>query len=467
MIANRVRGLTLLHLVVQVVAVLALFWLWAIVVFKLVKNESFETSRYLVYSGVIAGAIFLDLTRSKLIRTNLLHMDVLRNHQVSLRQTLMVLGVVLVFLVAAKDLVISRAFLFSWIPFLYLVFFLTNRWVPRFLARCAFTNQHCARTVLLGSSKGAESLRTWLERKASYGIQTVGLVNEGGQSSTLDWLPTLGNDENLEEILTETKATQLVAMNLPEDPERIIQLGDLCNKLGIRLFIINNLSDKLHRPISLFEDDGLGFIGFRQEPLECPLSRLIKRGIDLAIATPVVVFLLPVVSAVVWLCQRRQSPGPLFFLQKRTGKHNSEFSIFKYRTMHVNHGQEALQATEGDPRIYPAGRIFRKLSIDELPQFINVLRGEMSIVGPRPHLVHHDRLFGEIANYYRIRSLIKPGITGLAQVRGLRGETHQEKDLTDRILSDLYYLEHWSPLMELMIIAKTIRQVIHPPKTAY
>ena len=132
--------------------------------------------------------------------------------------------------------------------------------------------------------------------------------------------------------------------------------------------------------------------------------------------------------------------------------------------MHVNVQDEAKQAVENDPRVFALGKWLRKLSLDELPQFINVLRGEMSVVGPRPHFVDHDLLFGEIANFYRVRSFIKPGITGLAQVRGLRGEARQEKDLIDRIHSDLYYLEHWSPLMDWVIIFKTAWQMIAPPK---
>jgi len=164
---------------------------------------------------------------------------------------------------------------------------------------------------------------------------------------------------------------------------------------------------------------------------------------------------------------RLQSPGPLFFYQDRNGRHNRVFNIIKYRTMHVNHGQEAVQATRNDPRVYPAGKWLRKLSIDELPQFINVLKGDMSIVGPRPHFVDHNVMFGEIANFYRVRSFIKPGITGLAQVRGLRGEAVKEEEIVERTHSDLYYLENWSLLLDWVIILKTARQMLVAPKTAY
>jgi lipopolysaccharide/colanic/teichoic acid biosynthesis glycosyltransferase len=256
-------------------------------------------------------------------------------------------------------------------------------------------------------------------------------------------------------------------LDLPMAPEQIVALGNLCDKMGVRLFIVNDLEDKLHRSVLFLEDDGFHFLAFRQEPLECPIGRMMKRAFDIAIALPVVLFVLPLTSLAVWLCHRVQSPGPLFFTQRRTGKYNQEFQILKYRTMHVDHGDEARQATEDDCRVFRTGRWMRKLSLDELPQFVNVLRGEMSVVGPRPHFVDHDELFGEIANFYRVRSFIKPGITGLAQVRGLRGEARRDQDLIDRIHSDLYYLENWSLLLDWVIIVRTAWHVVFPPKSAY
>jgi lipopolysaccharide/colanic/teichoic acid biosynthesis glycosyltransferase len=206
---------------------------------------------------------------------------------------------------------------------------------------------------------------------------------------------------------------------------------------------------------------------FRREPLECPVGRTIKRVLDLVVSLPVCLFILPPVALVVWFFQGTQSQGPLFFRQRRTGKYNRPFLIYKFRTMRVGNFDEGRQAVADDDRVLPAGRWMRKLSIDELPQFINVLVGEMSVVGPRPHFVDHDALFGEIAHFYRVRSFIKPGITGLAQVRGLRGEARKERDLIDRIHSDVYYLENWSPILDWVIIFKTAWQVIAPPKTAY
>jgi lipopolysaccharide/colanic/teichoic acid biosynthesis glycosyltransferase len=167
------------------------------------------------------------------------------------------------------------------------------------------------------------------------------------------------------------------------------------------------------------------------------------------------------------LLQRLQSPGPLFYAQERAGFQNNNFRIIKFRTMHVNNPDATRQATRQDDRVFPAGKWLRKYSMDELPQFWNVLSGQMSVVGPRPHLHEHNERFSRVLQSYHIRTLVKPGITGLAQVRGLRGEAQDEAALVERIEADIYYLENWSFTGDLLIMLRTAWQLCHPPKTAY
>lgn len=452
----------------QGVMVVSLFWAWVFFFSTTVRggDQAPAHDRYFIYSIVVGCAFLIDLWRSKLAQGNLLHLDVVRSHGIALRQTCIVIGALLVFLVAQKDIAISRLFLFTFAPLLYCALVVSNKVFPPFLARFVFS-YHPATTILLGSRAHARKLSSWLERKASYGFRTVGLITDDPVPRDGEVLPILGDFGEVERIIKDSRPSQLIMLDLPMSPEQIVNLGNLCDKMGVRLFIVNDLEDKLHRSVLFLEDDGFHFLAFRQEPLECPIGRMMKRCFDIVIALPVVLFILPFTSLAVWFCHRVQSPGPLFFTQRRTGKYNQEFQILKYRTMHVNHGDEAKQATEDDCRVFRTGRWLRKLSIDELPQFVNVLRGEMSVVGPRPHLVDHDELFGEIANFYRVRSFIKPGITGLAQVRGLRGEARRDQDLIDRIHSDLYYLENWSLLLDWVIIVRTAWHVVFPPKTAY
>ncbi len=474
MISNRVRGLNLLHWVMQAALLVVLFWAWVFVFSKYMPGGKSAPAkdRYFVYSLVVGGAFLLDLWRSKLAQGNLLHLDVVRCHGISLRQTTIVVGALLAFLVAQKDISISRTFLFSFAPLLYTALVVSNTFFPRFLARFVF-QYHPATTLLLGSREHARKLESWLARKSSYGFRTVGLVTNdaeeagGSAASKRDRVPVLGGIDDVESIMRQKQPSQLILLDLPMSPEQIVQIGNLCDKLGVRLYIVNDLEDKLHRSVLFMEDDGFHFLAFRQEPLECPIGRITKRIFDIILSVPVVLLLLPFTSLMVWLLHRTQSSGPLFFIQRRTGKHNQEFNILKYRTMHVSQGDQSRQATVNDCRVFRAGRWLRKLSVDELPQFVNVLKGEMSVVGPRPHLIDHDALFGEIANFYRVRSFIKPGITGLAQVRGLRGEARRDQDLIDRIHSDLYYLENWSLLLDWVIILRTAWHVVVPHKTAY
>ena len=466
MISHRVRGLALLHGLLQTFILLVLFWIWMLI-FSLFLGERFLREQYITYAIVLVVTALLDLGRSKLARNDLLHLDIIRNHGLSIRQTGVIVGGLLVFLVASKDIAISRLFLFTFAPAAYLVLLLTNVLCPRFLASILFSGQSSAKTLILGSVDDAVKLNPWLERKVKYGLHLVGLITTRSGLDDRCHLPVLGDFSQITTILQNTDATKLIVLDLSLAPAQMVELADLCDKNGLRLLIVNDLEDKFHRSITFFDDDGFHFMEFRREPLECPVGRTIKRILDLAVALPVCVFILPPLCLAVWVFQRIQAPGPVFFRQKRTGKYNRPFLIFKFRTMYVGNHDEGRQAVQEDCRVFPAGRWMRKLSIDELPQFLNVLAGEMSVVGPRPHFVDHDALFGEIAHFYRVRSFIKPGITGLAQVRGLRGEARKERDLIDRIHSDVYYLENWSPILDWVIIFKTAWQMIAPPKTAY
>jgi lipopolysaccharide/colanic/teichoic acid biosynthesis glycosyltransferase len=135
--------------------------------------------------------------------------------------------------------------------------------------------------------------------------------------------------------------------------------------------------------------------------------------------------------------------------------------------MHSNNGELSRQASEADERVYPIGKWFRKLSVDEVPQFWNVLRGDMSIVGPRPHLIEHNQQFSQFLGNYHVRTFVKPGITGLAQVRGFRGEARNSTDIENRIACDIEYLENWNLSLECGIILRTFAQLIRPPRSAY
>jgi putative colanic acid biosynthesis UDP-glucose lipid carrier transferase len=334
------------------------------------------------------------------------------------------------------------------------------------LARGIFRREE--KTLLIGSPQKAEQLQKWLRRKSEFGLRAVGLICDDKIDNVPPGVPpVLGRSEDLERVIRENGIVQVILLEFPLFTEINWQLIRTCDALGVRLLIVSDLEEKLRHSVTHFEDDGHRFIGLREEPLENPVNRFLKRAIDFAIAIPIMLIVFPVAMVIVWLAQRLQSRGPLFHMQTRAGMQNRQFKIYKFRTMHTGNGEVARQASSHDDRVYFVGKWFRKLSIDEIPQFWNVLRGDMSVVGPRPHLVEHNNQFAQLLANYHVRTFVKPGITGLAQVRGYRGEAHNSSDIEKRVACDIEYLENWNLSLEFAIIVRTFAQVIFPPRTAY
>ena len=277
----------------------------------------------------------------------------------------------------------------------------------------------------------------------------------------------MGHIDELAAIIGKEGITQVIVLGLSLGAERLHQLTLLCESAAVRLMALDDVDRYFNHATTILEDDGMRLISLREEPLENPVNRFVKRVIDLVVAIPVVVFILPFTHLLVWWFQRRESPGPLLFRQERIGIMGEKFTMLKYRTMHINNADETKQASKNDSRIFPAGRWLRKLSIDELPQFMNVLFGDMSVVGPRPHLREHEEAWTRIMGQYVIRRFIRPGITGYAQIKGFRGEVRSDTDVQKRVETDLYYLENWSCSLDVAIIITTIKHCVVPPASAY
>jgi exopolysaccharide biosynthesis polyprenyl glycosylphosphotransferase len=319
--------------------------------------------------------------------------------------------------------------------------------------------------LLVGSPARAAQLHNWLQQKSEIGLHTAGLICPSTIEQAGD-LPILGQPEDFDRIVRACGATQAILLEFPRT-ESYRAIIDACDELGVRLIILSDLEEMLRHPVVHFEDGGFGFMALREEPLENPLNRFVKRALDIVVSAFVLIVVFPVVAIIIGITQRLQSPGPLLHKQVRAGIQNRRFTIYKFRTMRPGGDRIAHQASDRDDRIYPIGRFFRKFSIDEIPQFWNVLRGEMSIVGPRPHLLEHNAEFAKLMAGYHVRAFVKPGITGLAQVRGFRGEARDNSDIQNRVACDLEYLENWNLSLEIGIILRTVAQLFLPPQTAY
>lgn len=468
MVTQRTEGLYRVFLLCQLVLVAALFWfgVWIMVTFYS-DGDQLTWRRYSIYCVLL----ILGMTIESLVRDGsknyFLQNELLRQHRLSLRQTFASAGALVVYLIATHDTFISRVFFFNFVPWLYVVLLFSHFYLPSLLARGIFTHQRVEKTLLIGSAQKARQLRGWLRRKADIGLRTIGLLSEEEIRQTEDGIPVLGNSDDIERVIRDGEVTQVILLEFPLFTEINRNIIRVCDQLGVRLLIVSDLEEKLRHPVTHFEDDGFRFIGLREEPLENPLNRLFKRAIDIAIALPMILLVFPLLTVIVWIAQRLQSPGPLFHVQTRAGMQNREFPIYKFRTMHVHAGNISQQARDGDERVYPLGKLFRKLSVDEVPQFWNVLRGDMSIVGPRPHLIEHNNQFSRLMANYHVRTFVKPGITGLAQVRGFRGQARTNSDIEKRVACDIEYLENWNLSLECGIILRTCAQILVPPRTAY
>lgn len=253
---------------------------------------------------------------------------------------------------------------------------------------------------------------------------------------------------------------------VPLAPERISQaqtMVEAAEKQCVRLKFVLDLEEN-------YEIQYLGdfpVITLRKEPLENIQNRSIKRMVDIVFSLGVLLFVMSWLYPLLAVIIKLQSRGPVLFRQMRTGRDNRAFACYKFRSMRVNDESDTRQATRNDSRITPIGRIMRKYSLDEMPQFFNVLIGNMSIVGPRPHMLKHTEQYSAEISRFMVRHYLKPGITGWAQVNGLRGETRDPRMMERRVEHDIWYLENWSPLLDVKIIGKTVINLFKGEENAH
>lgn len=245
------------------------------------------------------------------------------------------------------------------------------------------------------------------------------------------------------------------------------QIVHYCVNNLVRFYNVPDVRRYLKRRMFFQVLGDVPYFSFYKEPLSSPSNRAIKRTFDICFSLAVLCTIFPIVFIVVFIITKLTMPGPIFFRQKRTGINDQTFYCLKFRSMKVNAEADTLQATENDPRKTKWGDFMRRTNIDELPQFINVLLGEMSVVGPRPHMLKHTEEYSQLIDQYMSRHFIKPGITGWSQVTGFRGETKELWQMEGRVKGDLWYMDHWSFGLDLYIIYKTVVNALSGDKEAY
>ena len=313
------------------------------------------------------------------------------------------------------------------------------------------------KTIIIGSSMESQNLELFFNKNKQAGYLHKKTFSDVSKKSILDSINFV-KEQEIDEIYCSTENIN------DQEVKALIKFCD--NNLKTIKFIPN--STKLNSKKLIYETyDSLPILSLRRVPLQDSVNLFFKRLTDIIISLAVVVFVLSWLTPIIALFIKKESDGPVFFKQTRNGINYEEFSCLKFRSMIVNENAHKLQATKGDTRVTKIGAFLRKTSLDEMPQFINVLLGDMSVVGPRPHMIKENDKYYKTVDKYMLRHVIKPGITGLAQVSGYRGEVEKESDIVNRIKFDIYYLENWSILLDVKIILRTILNSIKGEDKAY
>ena len=328
------------------------------------------------------------------------------------------------------------------------------------------------RTVtLVGSDQELATLYKKMHTDPTLGYKILGYYGEEELDNDTDKsLERLGSMEDFIKGLDNPESLVLgdeLYLCVSRTKQKLIRrVSNFCDHQLVRFYYVPIAAELLRLNLKRESLDDMDVYTAYENPLQNPVNRAEKRAFDLFLA---LVFLIPtlLLFPIVWIMMKIQSPGPLFFKQERTGMDGKVFWCYKFRSMHVNKEADTLQATKDDPRKYPFGSFMRKANLDEVPQIINVLKGDMSVVGPRPHMLAHTEQYSQLIDKYMVRHFVKPGVTGWAQVTGYRGETNELWQMEGRVKRDIWYMEHWSIWLDIRIIWLTLKTFVVHDKNAY
>lgn len=289
------------------------------------------------------------------------------------------------------------------------------------------------------------------------------LINQ----NTEQQINKLGKNKDIIKYIEGHHVDEIYIGLTPSEISWFKELIELCDKKMIRIYYVPDIIYKEFKNTRMKEFGDIYILQQYNEPLYDLRNRIMKRIFDICFSLTFLCTLFPIILLIVAIISKITMPGPLFFKQKRTGYDGKDFYCYKFRSMKINKEADTLQAVKDDPRVTKWGRFIRHTNIDELPQFINVLKGDMSLVGPRPHMLAHTDYYSSLISDYMIRHYVKPGITGWAQTHGERGETKTVDDMKRRVKRDIWYIEHWSFWLDIQIICKTVIDMACGDKKAF
>jgi len=360
-----------------------------------------------------------------------------------------------------KDKAFSRLSIFHFLLFTFIIVFIIKIGLFYLLKNYRLKGKNYRKVIVLGDTNQTARLIKIFDEKPYYGYHFKGFfTNKDSEKS-------IGSLNDYIDYVKEHEISEIycsIAELTDDEIKKAIDFGD-DNFIKIKFIPDDKAILKKNLNVDYYEN--FPILSLRKISLEEPHNKFLKRLFDVVFSSFVIITVLSWLTPLMYFLIKRESKGPLFFKQKRNGLGNKEFECYKFRSMTVNDRADTDQVKKGDLRITNIGRIIRKTSIDELPQFFNVLKGNMSVVGPRPHMVNETNKFTKKIDKFLLRHLVKPGITGLAQVKGCRGEIETDNDIQNRYRYDIMYIEMWSFILDLKIIIQTVINAIKGEEKAY
>ena len=358
-----------------------------------------------------------------------------------------------------KNVAIARVLLATFFV-VFLVVLIVERLIMRYLVRkFRRSGRNQQNVILVGNSDEMKELYDYMQNR-EYGYRVYAVFAEGDFLLNAD-VEHMGDVSSVLPYLYEHPHINAVYCTMSTaSKDDLLAIYRYCENNMVRFFALPMFLRSLRKNMTVSTIASTVVLTPRPEPLQDLGNRIVKRLFDILVSLLFLMTLYPVIYLVVLCMTKLQSPGPVYFVQKRSGMNGKEFKCLKFRSMHINTEADTIQATRDDPRKFPFGSFMRKANIDELPQFINVLLGDMSLVGPRPHMLTHTEEYSRVVNKYMVRHWVKPGITGWAQVNGFRGEIRDLTQMDERVKHDIWYIENWTFWLDVRIMWRTIWNMV-------
>ena len=323
------------------------------------------------------------------------------------------------------------------------------------------TGSNYRNAVIIGYTPEAIKLKELFETRNDFGYRFLGYFSDKKSNAHIT-----GKVDQIKEFVLLHKVDEIYCSLNEISNEQLKDLVEFTDEYRKTIKFIPDSNAIFSKNLKIDYYEFFPVLSLQRTLLHDPITKAFKRLFDIIFSLFVLIFLLSWLVPILAILIKLESRGPIFFKQGRPGIEEKEFFCFKFRSMKINKTTEK-EASKNDPRVTKIGRFIRKTSIDELPQFLNVLMGDMSVVGPRPHLWSQNKAYGNKIKKYMVRHYVKPGITGLAQVRGFRGEIESDEDMINRIKYDVFYIENWSLILDLKIIAQTVINIFKGEEKAY